>query len=114
PMTSHIAAGMFGAVVIEPEDLEEVDRNYLLVQSETYLQAEGHEQGEAAEVDADRAQTGPADAVAFNGIAYQYHQQPLEATVGERVRFWVLNAGPNLGSSFHVVGSQFDTVYHEG
>lgn len=114
PMTSHIGAGMFGAVVIEPDDLDPVDRSYVLVQSEAYLQAQGHEQGSAAEVDADRAQSGPADAMSFNGIAFQYHQQPLAAQVGERVRFWVLNAGPNRAGSFHIVGSQFDTVYSEG
>ncbi|MGC0271384.1 multicopper oxidase domain-containing protein [Pseudactinotalea sp. Z1739] len=114
PMTSHIGAGMFGAVIIEPDDLEPVDRNYVLVQSEAYLRASGHGRGNAAEVDADRARAGSADAVAFNGIAFQYRQQPLPARVGERVRFWVLNAGPNRGSSFHIVGSQFDTVFHEG
>lgn len=114
PMTSHIAAGMFGAVIIEPPDLAPVDRSYVLVQSEAYLQSHGHARGEAADVDAARAQTGPADVVSFNGIGYQYLQQPLEAAVGERVRFWVLNAGPNHHSSFHIVGARFDTTYAEG
>jgi nitrite reductase (NO-forming) len=50
----------------------------------------------------------------FNGIANQYVARPLVAKVGERVRFWVLAAGPNRGSSFHVVGTQFDTVWSEG
>lgn len=50
----------------------------------------------------------------FNGVADQYVQHPLTATVGERVRFWVLNAGPNRPSSFHVIGGQFDTVWFEG
>ena len=50
----------------------------------------------------------------FNGVANQYVARPLPARVGERVRFWVLAAGPNRGSSFHVVGTQFDTVWSEG
>ena len=54
------------------------------------------------------------DAVVFNGYANQYDHRPLTARVGERVRIWVLDAGPNRASSFHVVGGQFDTVYAEG
>ena len=50
----------------------------------------------------------------FNGYANQYRDRPLEAVAGERVRFWVLDAGPNRPSAFHVVGGQFDTVYREG
>ena len=50
----------------------------------------------------------------FNGVANQYVARPLTAHVGDRVRFWVLAAGPNRGSSFHVVGTQFDTVWKEG
>ena len=46
----------------------------------------------------------------FNGYANQYDHQPLPARVGERVRIWVLDAGPNRATSFHVVGGQFDTV----
>jgi nitrite reductase (NO-forming) len=52
--------------------------------------------------------------VVFNGAANQYATRPLRARVGERVRVWVLAAGPNRGSSFHVVGAQFDTVWSEG
>ena len=54
------------------------------------------------------------DAVVFNGFANQYDHHQLTARVGERVRVWVLDAGPNRPSSFHVVGSQFDTVFLEG
>ena len=108
PMSLHIANGMFGAVVIDPPDLAPVDREYVLVQSEMYLGP----QGEVA--DADRIATGRPDPVVFNGYANQYDHAPLPARAGERVRVWVLAAGPNLGSSFHVVGGQFDTVYHEG
>ena len=113
PMSVHIGAGMFGAVVIEPDDLPEVDRSYLLVQSEAFVRAD-QQAGSAAEVNADGVVAEEPDYVTFNGIAGQYDQQPLTARVGEAVRFWVLDAGPNRPSSFHVVGGQFDTVYSEG
>ena len=67
-----------------------------------------------AEVDAASAAADTPDAVAYNGIANQYVVRPLTARVGDRVRFWVLAAGPNRGSSFHVVGTRFDTVWAEG
>ena len=54
------------------------------------------------------------DLVVFNGFANQYDHTPLTARVGERVRVWVLDAGPNRPTSFHVVGGQFDTTYAEG
>lgn len=116
PMSSHIAAGMHGAVIIEPEEgLPEVDREYVLVQSEIYL-VPGSGQGAtpAAEVDADALLAERPSFVAFNGIANQYDEHMLEASVGERVRIWVLDAGPNRASSFHIVGGQFDTLYLEG
>ncbi|RBY79664.1 multicopper oxidase domain-containing protein [Blastococcus sp. TF02A-26] len=108
PMSAHIANGMFGAVVIEPPDLPPVDRSYLLVQSELYLGPQG------GTVDTDKLAEERPDAVTFNGYANQYDARPLEAAVGERVRIWVLDAGPNRATSFHVVGGQFDTVYAEG
>ncbi len=114
PMSSHIAAGMHGAVIIDPDALEPVDRSYALVQSEIYLSSVARSAGEAQEVNADKIAAGAPDLLAFNGIAYQYDQFRLEAKVGERIRFWVLDAGPNRASSFHIVGGQFDTVYLEG
>ncbi len=113
PMSAHIAAGMHGAVVIDPPGLAKVDREYLLVQSEAYLGA-NLAKGSASEVDFDRVRAETPDAVVFNGVANQYDHRPLTAKVGERVRIWVLAAGPNRGSAFHVVGGQFDTVYAEG
>lgn len=108
PMSLHIANGMFGAVVIDPPGLEEVDREYVVVQSELYLGAQGGTADETKVAEQD------PDAVTFNGYAFQYRDRPLVARVGERVRVWVLDAGPNLPSSFHVVGGQFDTTYREG
>jgi len=108
PMSNHIANGMFGAVVIDPPGLPAVDRSYVLVQSEQYLGADG-EPADAAKV----AGLVP-DVVAFNGRAFQYDAHPLTARAGERVRMWVLDAGPNASLAFHVVGTQFDTVWSEG
>ncbi|MGO2744979.1 multicopper oxidase domain-containing protein [Microbacterium sp.] len=108
PMTAHIANGMFGAVVIEPDDLPAVDRSYVLIQSEYYLGDDG------GEVDVDALAAEKPDLVVFNGYANQYDHAPLPATTGERVRVWVLDVGPNRASSFHVVGGQFDTAWSEG
>lgn len=108
PMSLHIANGMFGAVIIDPPGLPAVDKEFVLVQSEYYLGAQG------GIADATRIATQNPDLVTFNGYANQYKYRPLEAKVGERVRIWVLDAGPNRPSAFHVVGGQFDTVYAEG
>jgi nitrite reductase (NO-forming) len=108
PMTAHIANGLFGAVVIEPPGLPEVDREYVLVQSEQYHGDDG------AVADLDKVAAEQPDAVVFNGYPDQYAHQPLPARVGERVRIWVLDAGPSRASSFHVVGGQFDAVFSEG
>jgi nitrite reductase (NO-forming) len=108
PMSAHIANGMFGAVVIDPPGLPRVDKSYVLVQSELYLGPQG------GPVDVDKLKAEKPDAVVFNGYADQYDHRPLVAKVGERVRIWVLDAGPNRATSFHVVGGQFDTVYAEG
>ena len=98
PMSLHIANGMFGAVIIDPPDLPRVHREYVLVQSEMYLGAPG----QAA--DPDKVAADKPDLVVFNGYARQYDHAPLAARVGDRVRIWVLAAGPNRGTSFHVVG----------
>lgn len=108
PMSMHIANGMYGAVIIDPPDLAPVDREYLLVQGELYLGPQGQT------ADAETIATQNPDLVTFNGYANQYVYAPLSATVGERVRVWVLDAGPNRPGSFHIVGAQFDTVFLEG
>ncbi|WP_296536278.1 multicopper oxidase domain-containing protein [uncultured Actinomyces sp.] len=108
PMSLHLAAGMHGAVIIDPPGLPSVDREYAIVASEVYLGPEG------GEPSTDKIAAKTPDLMTFNGVAFQYHQQPLKAKVGERVRFWVMAAGPSLPTSFHVVGLQFDQVFFEG
>ncbi|USQ82066.1 multicopper oxidase domain-containing protein [Ornithinimicrobium faecis] len=114
PMSSHIAAGMTGAVIIDPPGLPEVDHELLLVQSEVYLSSVADNAEEATEVSADKIAAEDPDLVVFNGIANQYDEHTLQVATGDRVRIWVLDAGPNRLTSFHVVGGQFDTVYQEG
>ena len=54
------------------------------------------------------------DFVLFNGVANQYVDAPIQVGTGESVRVFVLNAGPSIDSSYHVVGTIFDTVIKEG
>jgi len=111
PALMHIANGMFGMIIVEPaEGLPEVDHEFALVQSEWYLGQQG------ATIDLDKASAAaPApDFVVFNGIANQYADNPIVVPVGETVRVFVLNAGPSMDSSFHVVGSIFHSVIKEG
>ena len=120
PMSVHLAAGMVGALIVPPAGLAEVDREYVLVQSEHYLVppgaagAEEAAEGEALPVSPAKIAAERPDLTVFNGHANQYVHAPLEARVGERVRLWVLAAGPSRGLSFHVVGGVFDTVFKEG
>jgi nitrite reductase (NO-forming) len=108
PMLQHIGNGMYGAVIIDPPHLPRADREYVLVQSELYL----GRPGDAAQVA--KMRDGRPDAWMFNGTAAGYDHAPLTARPGERVRFWVVAAGPDSGTAFHVVGAPFDTVYKEG
>ena len=111
PALMHIANGMFGMIIVEPaEGLPEVDHEFALVQSEWYLGQQG------ATIDIEKAGAGaPApDFVVWNGVANQYADNPIEVPVGETVRVFVLNAGPNIDSSFHVVGTIFHEVIKEG
>ncbi len=108
PMSVHLASGMHGAVIIDPPNLTAVDREYVVVQSEIYLGPEG------GGTDAVKVAAKTPDLFAFNGIAFQYRDRPFTARPGERVRFWVLDAGPSEPMSFHAVGLQFDQVFFEG
>ena len=108
PALHHIGNGMFGALIVDPPDLPAVDHEVFFVQSELYLGPEG-EPG-----DLTKMQNDAWDAVVFNGYVNQYLHSPVRVEPGERVRAWVLDAGPSENSSFHIVGTIFDTVYKEG
>ena len=111
-MLQHIANGMYGAIIVDPsEPLPPADVSYVLVQSEWYTaQAEGT----LMTGDYDKMMSVRPDEVVFNGIAFQYNDHPLTAKVGQRVRLYVINAGPNLGSAFHIIGGMFAAVYPDG
>ena len=108
PMSVHLAAGMHGAVIIDPPGLSQVDHEFVLIQSEIYLGPEGGATDEA------KVAAKTPDLMAFNGMAFQYKYRPLQVSAGQRVRFWLMDAGPSLPCTFHVVGGQFDQVFYEG
>jgi nitrite reductase (NO-forming) len=108
PMLQHIANGMYGAVIIDPPGLDPVDHEYVMVASELYV---GTRDGGA---DPAKLRANDWDAAMFNGYPDQYVHAPLTAKVGDRVRWWVVAAGPVEGTAFHIVGTQFDTVFSEG
>jgi nitrite reductase (NO-forming) len=111
PALHHIANGMYGMMIVEPaEGLPEVDHEFALVQSEWYL----GEQGEVTDLARAAAGAPDPDFVVFNGVANQYLDHPIEVGVDETVRVFVLNAGPSVDSSFHVVGTIFHDVIKEG
>jgi nitrite reductase (NO-forming) len=111
PALHHIASGMFGMIIVEPEGgLPPVDHEFALVQSEWYL----GEQGGLVSLDKASAAAPAPDFVVWNGIANQYKDHPIQVPVGETVRVFVLNAGPSVDSSFHVVGTIFEDVIKEG
>ena len=111
PTLHHIANGMYGMVIVEPKDgLPKVDKEFALVQSEWYLGP----QGDITNLDKASAAAPAPDFVVFNGVANQYSDAPLKVDTGKRVRIFLLDAGPNIDSSFHIVGTIFDTVTKEG
>ncbi|MCO5260466.1 MAG: copper-containing nitrite reductase [Crocinitomicaceae bacterium] len=113
PVPMHIGNGMYGLILVEPEGgLKPVDREYYIMQGEFYTKA-----GAAGvlEFDNDKAMAENPDYVLFNGKkGSMLGANMLEAKVGETIRLFVGNGGPNLVSSFHVIGEIFDNVYLEG
>jgi len=111
PALEHIANGMFGMVIVEPRGgLPKVDTELAIVQSEWYLGA----QGQPAEYSKASAAAPAPDFVVFNGVANQYKDHPIQVQSGQRVRIFVIDVGPNIDSSFHIVGTIFDSVTREG
>lgn len=108
PVLHHIGNGMYSAMVVDPPDLAPVDHEFAFIQSELYLGPEG-EPGDLAKMEQEAW-----DAVVFNGFVNQYQHRPIRVEPEERVRVWVLDAGPSENCSFHVIGTIFDTVFKEG
>jgi len=112
PALLHIADGMYGAMIVDPaKPLPPAAESYVIVQSEWYTQqVSGHLMGP----DYEKMTAERPDEVVFNGAAFQYRDHPLLATAGKRMRIYFINAGPDLWSSFHVIGAIFDRVYPDG
>lgn len=119
PVLSHIANGMHGTIIVKPKDGyptdKEINREYVIIQNEWYRYN-----------DLDDFTNGVPSHVVFstkalkeedqntNGDTFSLKDKPLLAKVGDRVRIYINNVGPNEVSSFHVVGTIFDDVYIDG
>ena len=107
PVLMHIANGMHGVVIVEPTNGyptdKEINQEYVITQNEWY------KENDFQAFLNDRPQY-----VVFNGNDYSLKEHPLLAKVGDKVRLYVNNLGPNQVSSFHVVGTTLDTVYIDG
>ncbi|GFD76381.1 nitrite reductase, copper-containing [Tenacibaculum sp. KUL113] len=115
PVGMHIANGMYGLILVEPEGgLPKVDKEYYIMQGDFYTKGENGEPGLQA-FDMRKAVDEDADYVVFNGsVGALTGDNAITANVGETVRLFVGNGGPNLTSSFHVIGEIFDNVHVEG
>jgi nitrite reductase (NO-forming) len=113
PVALHIANGMYGAFVVDPAAPRPAAKEFVLVQSEFYLTPRPDPQG-IYSIDWNRMLGLAPDHVVFNGRASQYAEHPLEVRPNELVRMYVVNAGPNRISSFHVVGGIFSQVFEDG
>ena len=115
PVGMHVANGMYGLILVEPPGgLPEVDREFYLMQGDFYTTTRYREKGHAP-FDMQRAIDENATYVLFNGAETSLTgDRALQANVGESVRLYVGNGGPNLVSSFHLIGEIFDKVWYEG
>ncbi len=117
PVLQHMAMGQYGMVVVSPKEGyptdAEVDKEFTIVQSEFYLKEKAGQEG-MFELDFDAANIKQPSIVAFNGHQTALIDQPMEVEVGDRVRLYLLNVGPNDVSSIHVIGGIFDRVWYDG
>lgn len=115
PVGMHIANGMYGLILVEPEGgLDPVDKEYYVMQGEFYTEGGYGERGMQA-FDMQKAINENPDYVVFNGhVGALTGDNAMTAKVGETVRLFVGNGGPSLISSFHIIGEIFDKVHVEG
>jgi nitrite reductase (NO-forming) len=115
PVGMHVANGMYGLILVEPPGgLPAVDREYYVMQSEFYTKGSYGEEG-LQPFDMEKAIDERPTYVVFNGaVGALVGDQAMTAKVGETVRLYIGNGGPNHISSFHVIGEIFDAVYTEG
>jgi nitrite reductase (NO-forming) len=115
PVGMHVANGMYGLILVEPpEGLSPVDHEYYVMQGDFYTVGKYREKGHQS-FDMQKAIDEKATYVLFNGQESALTgPRALKANTNERVRLFVGNGGPNLVSSFHVIGEIFDKVQYEG
>lgn len=115
PVGMHIANGMYGLILVEPpEGLSKVDKEYYVMQGDFYTVGKYREKG-LQPFDMQKAIEENATYVLFNGSEGSLvGDKALKAKVGDTVRLFIGNGGPNLVSSFHVIGEIFDKVFTEG
>lgn len=107
----HMANGMYGAIIVDPAQGWAPAQEYVLVQSEFYT----HQLTDGTySADPDKLTSGIPDYVVFNGYVNQYKTSPIVARAGERIRIFIVNAGPSEFSAFHVIGAIFSDTYADG
>ncbi|MBE3559458.1 MAG: multicopper oxidase domain-containing protein [Ktedonobacteraceae bacterium] len=107
----HMANGMYGAIIVDPANGWAPAQEYVLVQSEFYT---NKLPDDSYSVDPNKLTSGIPDYVMFNGYADQYKENPLTAQAGQRIRLFLVNAGPTHFSAFHVIGTIFSDTYSDG
>lgn len=113
PVAMHIANGMYGALVVDPATPRPRATELVLVQSEFYLSGKPDHDGSQG-LDWQKLLGQAPDHIVFNGRAGQYASHPIDVRPNELIRFYLVNAGPNRISSFHVVGGIFERVFEDG
>jgi len=115
PVGLHVGNGMYGLILVEPKDgLPPVDREYYIMQGDFYTVGKFGEEG-LQQFDMNKAIDEKPTYVVFNGaVGSLVGDKAITAETGERVRLFIGNGGPNLVSSFHLIGEIFDNVYQEG
>jgi nitrite reductase (NO-forming) len=111
PVLMHIGAGMFGTMIVDPQEGWSPAQELVFVQNEYYFENPDDEIKVPSMAKMMLASGMMMDLVTFNGYANQYVENPIMVKVGEPVRIFVVNAGPNIWCSFHVVGAIFDKAY---
>lgn len=115
PVMDHVANGMYGLILVEPESgLPRVDREFYVMQSEFYTTAPT-EDSDTVKFSHEMGLEENPRYIVFNGkVGSLLKAGALKANVGETVRIYFGNGGPNKISSFHVIGEVFDRLYREG
>ena len=120
PVLSHIANGMHGVIIVQPADGyptdAEVDKEFVIIQNEWYKYNDLADMtdGNPSQVVFSSKEINDGDQPNTNGTTMALKDEPLQAKVGDRIRFYLNNVGPNEVSSFHVIGTIMDDVYMDG